>query len=292
MSATSFLRRHVPTAAFVAGIATLAFSGVLIADHARAVRETQDALPVAQRLPGLRHRLAVLRAQLEVADLEAAVRATPEEEQLRVHVLPDSAALESVLGTFELLRDQLTADGQLQSMSAIQAGEPEPVPGMEGLQSFPLTVSFSGTDQAAETLNLFMEIAGSLTVGDVLTSVETEKLLIATEEENPVAVTALEQFLAVSLLQYARNPERYEDLLARSFGSPDFLNRLHGILEASRLPAARFLLGGKFGGALEERHLWPLRFLTVDKSTLERTGDGQARLELRLMAYVRAQSAE
>lgn len=262
----------------------------LIADHAHDVRRTKELLPVAQRLPVLRNRLGVLRAQLEVADLQAVVRTSPAEEQLRQHVLPSSASFQSLLGAFEVLAAQLGIDRSIESMSSVQIGDAiaTDLPGLEKVQAVPVTVSFIGSPEGIRTVALFADMAGYLTVGDVLTPAQLDRLLTATEEENPAAVTALEQFLATSLLQYARSPERYEDQLAKSFAAPEFLHRLHLVLSSSDLPQARFLLGGAFGLALEQNGLWPLRFLTVDKSTLEFLDGGRQRLSLRLLAYVQA----
>ncbi len=263
----------------------------LIADHATEVRRTRELLPVAQRLPILRDRLTVLRAQLEVADLQAAVRTTPAEEQLHEHVLPESSSLQSLLGAFEALQDQLSADGHITNMSTVQVGDPQStdMPGLDGLSAIPLSVSFTGDAEGMRIVSLFVDMAGYLTVADALTPSELDRLLTTTEEENPTAVTALEQFLSTSLLSYCRTPERYEDQLAKSFSAPEFLHRLQTILGSSRLVQARYLLGGAFGLALEERGLWPLRLLTVDKSTIETLDDGSTRLSLRLMAYSRGQ---
>lgn len=288
MTLPSPLRRALLLFALLLGILCFGLGTFFIMDHARIVLRAEEALPDVERLTVLRHRVAVLKAQLEVADLEESVRGTAHLEQLRTNVLPREIRLEGLVGALELLRDQLIADRQLETMSDVQLGAVTNLPssGML-LQAYPLTVSFVGTKQALSTIGLFVELSGAVTVGDILSQGAIERLLTATEEENPAAVTAVEQFLSLSLLSYARSPERFDDLLAKSFLSPEFLRRLHVILSESKLSSARYLLGGAFGESIERQNLWPLRFLSLEKSTVETLGTGRHRLELRLIAYVR-----
>jgi hypothetical protein len=224
---------------------------------------------------------------MEVASVEEAMRGNPAQEQLRAHVLPAAPRLQSLLGAFDLLRDQMTHDGLLESMSTMQVGDPVPLHDAYGLSVQPMTVTFVGSEQGISTLTLFAEIAGDLTVADTLSSEEIDALLAATEAENPAAVTAVERFLSLNLLTYARTAQRSEDDLAKSFASPSFLSQLRTILERSRLSAARYLLGGAFGAKLEEHRLWPLQFLTVERSALDDLGGGRFRLALEMSAYLR-----
>ena len=78
------------------------------------------------------------------------------------------------------------------------------------------------------------------------------------------------------------------DELLRNFGSDSFAMSLEEVIQGSRLPQVRYLLGGTFGAALQEAGLWPLRFMTVDHTEVTPgPAGGLYTLSLSLSAYSR-----
>ena len=282
------LRRIVtePATACLAGCLLLAVSAYLVLLHARAIRAvTEVGIPTAQRLAPLENRLAVLREQVEAAEIQSALRTGAEEEAVRTSVLPARPDLDRIIGIFEVLRDALSDEGMVASMSTVDVGGSVAVD-EAGLSAYPVRVSFQTTDQGERILLKFFEIAGYLTVGDALTPREVDNITRMTETENPAAIPALEQFLSVPLLSYAREPKRYYEQLQRAFSSESFVREMDVLVDGSALPAVRHLLGGTLGLTLEERGLWPLRFLTLERVDVAREGAG-LRLSLELFAYGR-----
>ncbi|MBP9750780.1 MAG: hypothetical protein KBC95_02950, partial [Candidatus Peribacteraceae bacterium] len=188
---------------------------------------------------------------------------------------------------FDMLRDHLSGDGSVRSMSEVTVGEAAAAD-QPGVLATPVTVSFGVSREGLQSVLLFFELSGFLTVGDALTPLERERLLQLTEHENAAGLPALEDFLRTPLLTYARGSQAARDELTRNFGSDTFAQALEDIIQGSRLPQVRYLLGGTFGAALQEAGLWPLRFMTVDHTEVTPgPAGGLYTLSLSLSAYSR-----
>jgi hypothetical protein len=251
----------------VVGLLSLAFSGVLLTVHLRevtAVRET--ALPLLASLPPLERRLALLKEQVEVAELDAALKTGSVIERVRVSVLPQKTDLPRALASFEVLRVALEERGLLSTMSPIEVGKEAPY--REGTAGTPLTVEFKARGSGIRQILTFLRLAGLVTIGDALTPAEKNALILATEEENPAGIVALEQFFAADLFTYAREPRPFEEQLHRSLQSEGFLAAFRAATEASLLRDAKTLFQGPIGHAIEQRRLWPMEFLTIDRIEL------------------------
>jgi hypothetical protein len=226
---------------------------------------------------------------MEASQAQATLKGDSQEEVVRQAVLPAAADLARIITLFDLLRDRLSADGIIRDMSPVTVGDAVPTNDDRGLLVSPVDVRFRASKAGVESVLLFFELSGYLTVGDALTSSEREQLLTLTERENAAGLPALEEFLRLPLLTYARGAQAARDELLKSFGSTVFVQSLENVIKDSRLPQVRYLLGGTFGQALQDQGLWPLRFMTVDSTMIAPVDDETEDLTLHLSAYSRTE---
>lgn len=258
----------------------LALSGLLAMQHGVSVRTMQETgLPAAVALPAIEQRIVVIKEQAELAQFQASVSGGTEEEMLNVFVLPKEADIDRLLATFDVLFTHLKQKKQLVSFSAVEVGAAETI--ADDLSVLPITFSAELTDEGLSRLLLFIRTSGLLTIHDALRPEDTQRLLTLTEEENPAAITALEQFLSTDLLRYAKEPQGVDAQLLKSFSSETFTEDFHAILHASGISEVQQLLK-ELDPALRSNHLWPLRFLSVEHIETE----GNA-VRVRVKAYVR-----
>lgn len=288
LSLVSRLWTEPMTKCLTACFCLIAAAGIVLS-HVRAIRDVGEiGLPAAQRVTALEQRLEVLRQQVEATQAQAALKGDSQEELIRQTVLPSTAELAHVLSLFDLLRDNLAKDGLVRGMSEVTVGDAVAVPERTNVEASPIAVRFTVSRAGVDAVLLFFELTGFLTVGDALSPSEREQLLVLTERENAAGLPALEEFLRTPLLTYARGSQAARDELAKNFGSDQYVATLERIIQGSRLPRVRYLLGGTFGVALQDAGLWPLRFMTVDRTEITPAEDDAFELSLSLSAYSRA----
>ena len=230
-------------------------------EEVRTVRET--ALPLLASLPSLERRLALIKEQVEVTELDAALKTGSQLERVRVSVLPTEADVPKALATLELLRSTLESEGAVGSLSPIEVGKEKPRG--DGLAAVPLTFQLSARSAGLRRVLAFVRLAGLVTVGDALTASEKNALIRATEEENPSGIVMLEQFFSTDLFSYAAEPRPVEEQLKRSLQSEGFLTAFQQATETSLLKDAKDFFQGPMGPAMTRTHLWPMEFLAIDR---------------------------
>ena len=257
--------------------------------HAQAFRGMQEALPAAARIPALQARLSILGEQLEVAKVHAQLRSGSADEKIQHFVLPRELDIDRVMATVELIGTTTQKQKTLMHLSPVDIEEPEAFPMGEGktLIIHPLRFSAKVREEGLKEVLSAFDLAGALTIGDLLTSEYREALFQRTEEENPSAILSLEQFLSTELLSYARDPRPYEERLKKSYSSEAFLSTFQNIMRAPLISGAVRLLQSDFGAALERDHLWPLPFMTVNSVDVQEEPDGWYRAEFQILAYSR-----
>ncbi len=272
----------------------LGLSIQLLTLHVSDVRAMRDVgLPAALALPSIEHRMSVLKEQSEVAQLQASIVGDSTEEMLHMYVLPSDTATDRLLATLDTLTTELRRQGMLSSLSPIHTGDAISVEMMDAqkktatFSKIPVTFEADVTGKGLQTLFLFQNVSGLLTVSDVLTSDEQSALLRLTEEENPAAITALETFLGTDLLSYAQSPDLVENQLFKSFSSDSFTQTFHSLIGQSSLGSVASLLSGPIGHALQRDKLWPLRFLVPVDSAIRQIDTDQFHVALHWEAYNR-----
>ncbi|MDD4627875.1 MAG: hypothetical protein PHE68_00575 [Candidatus Peribacteraceae bacterium] len=254
-SSTSFL--------YSVGLMSLILVSLLLTAHVREVNAMRsETVPVLGTVSTLERRLAVLKEQVEVSELDAALRMGSQEERVRVFVLPAKTALDRAMTVFDLLRDDLTKRGLLGSMSAIEVKDTRTLDG--NLSATPFTVRFAVKRDGMQDIFSLVKLAGLLTVGDSLSRAEKTAMIRATEEENPAGIVALEQFFAADLAAYGHDNRSFEEQLQRSFASDSFRAMFRTILDQSILKDARTLFQSDLGSAIERGRLWPIQFMKLD----------------------------
>ncbi len=281
--------------AFAGGSLLLSLSVFLLHGHFQALKDMREyALPLAAELPPLERRDELLTQQIELSTLEASLRTDSMEEKLHVYVLPaDGKDFKRLLAFLESARTFLEKRKLLQSMSAIDVGEPGPVTfstevnGNSPLQSRTLHFSAVLRPEGRAQLLSILELSGMLTVGDVLSPENIKTLFSLTEAENVASIVPVEHFLSADLLGYINSPRLYDERLSQALSSEEFLSSFQGLLKSSQLPRVREFLTGDLGRALIAQKLWPVQFITVEKESLEELPDGWQRVDVTLNAYSR-----
>lgn len=256
----------------------IALSALLLSAHAKAVASMRETgLPAALRLMQIEKRAEVLREQNEAAQLQAALRTGTEEEILRLSVLPDDAAVDRLLPTLEVFFASLQEKGMLRAFPVVTVGDPvDHQFADKSWRTSPVQFTIITSEEGMAQFFSFIESAGMLTVSDLLSPQDIDRLLVLTEEQNPAAITALEQFLSSDLLRFAQSPRPFEDQLFAALSSPVFADELRSMLHQSARRAQLVLLSD-LAPVLRTKHLWPMRFLAMQGVTIERLTDGWLR---------------
>lgn len=277
-------------ALFIVGAFGFVIAGMLLVYHIREVRSVQEvALPLVLQLPSLEHRTALLKAQMDVAELHSIANAGSQEERVHVYVLPEGTDVTRTMTTFDAVRTEMRAAGTITDFSAITLQKRNPLPVDTGipLSSQMLSFSVTGNEQGIRQVLTLVNLMGVLTVGDAMRPEEVQLLLSKTEAENPVAVVALEQFLSTDLLSYARDPKAYEDRLLKSFSSESFATEFKSTIQGSLLRDAEQLLGTPLGMRLEREKLWPTQAATLENAKMEAINGAMQKLAVTLQMYSR-----
>lgn len=286
-----FVRRHRVNLLLGAGASSLALSALMMFAFTLQIREVKEvALPAAVSLTALEKRLAVLKEQTQLTELQAELGNSAQDEKVRMYVLPPRDEIDRLLQTFDVFLTRWQKQKGVTHVTPIAVGTATgvTVPGV----SEPLvatTVSFEAdvTEQGLADLLLFVGIAGDLTVNDAFSAAARNELLLRTEEENPAAVTALEQFLSTDLLAYVRDPGVTENRLLKAFASSDFADDLRRLIEMSDLPKAEKLFSKDILASMEDAKLWPVRMLRVRHVAVAPLTETQSHVAITLEAMAR-----
>jgi hypothetical protein len=260
-----------PIVLFGVGSGFMVITGILMHAHIQTIIQVRDiSVPIVGQLPRMERRLAALTQQVELTELHAVTRIGSQQEKVEVYALPEETNISRIVATFEVIRDVLTRDGLMSSMSPLDisaASKRE-----DGSVSRTISVEFAAHEDGLKTIMLLVRLSGLLTVGDVLTEEEVAILVDRIEQENPSGIIALEQFLTADLLRYAENSKTYEEQLKRSFSSTTFLNLFENVLRTSLLREVKILLRSDLGEILSGYKLWPLQLMAVEEVSI-RPGD-------------------
>jgi hypothetical protein len=271
--------------ALILGGVLMTLSLMLVVDLSRSIQHMRDvSIPLASQIPIFEKRKNILREQIDVAQLHAALQGGSQEEFIHMYILPSSPDLDRVLGIFDIFGDYLQQEGYATRLSPIHVGD---VFTGDDTQIHPLSFSWDLTENGVRLLQSLMDVTGVLSVSDVLMDTEIEQLLSASEKENPAGVISLEGFLSADLLRYARDSRSYEDQLRRSFTSPVFTNAFENILQNSRLRDIKMFLGGEVGQLLESNDMWPLRFMSLENAHIQHARTDLFTVEMTVYAHSR-----
>lgn len=278
-----------PRTRLLLSLMLLALSCTLIFLHGVRVRQMKEiGLPAALALPHIERRLDILKEQAEIMQLQQSVSVGSKKEQLHAYVLPTAPKIDRFLATLDALFDSLRRASTLTAVSAVRVGGTVPVSSVD--QHFtlmPVSFEVDVNEEGLRSLFLFSDISGLLTVGDALSHEEQALLLSLTEQENPAAISALENFLSESLIAYAHDPKQSQEQLLKSFSSESFAQALRTITRKSRLQEVTRVFNGDFLRAIDAQVLWPLRYLEVAKADIKDNGNNQFHVALTLLAYGR-----
>lgn len=265
-------RRHLRHPGLIlCGTLCLFAAASLGLEHVRAVEEVrQISVPLVAQLPQLERRLHVLSEQVELSELQSALRVGSQEERLHVYALPTDVDTDRTIALFEVLRLIFAERQQLTELTDLQFGERYPY--ADVLEAQMLSLKTVLHEDALQDLLSIIQVSGVLTIADALTEQERLLLLESTEQENPAGVVVLEQFLSTDLLDYALDPQAHEKRLTSSFASNAFTNALHNTLRSPMMNDARRVLGGRIGAVLKDQNLWPLPAMTLHRIHLKPGG--------------------
>lgn len=259
--------RLYPFFFFLIGTACLGFAAYLMVLHIRAIDAMRNvSVPIVGQIPALERKLASLQEQVDLTELNASTQIGSPEEQIRKFALPEQTDLGRLMAVFDIIREVFLRDGTVAEMSDVAVGETQDLG--NGLSAQKVSVNFALHEDAMRSILLLIRLAGLMKVGDVLTEQERGSLLASAEAESPTGVVALEQFFAVDLPEYARNPKLYEEQVLRSFTTPAFMSTFKNVMRTSLLRDTKDLLTSDIGSVLIDYKLWPLQIMAVDEVSL------------------------
>ena len=271
------------------GVCLLGVSKELITSHVQSVQDVQEiSVPLLAEVADLEMRSAVLKEQVELVELQSALRIGSHEERMHVYVLPTEFDLDRIVALFDVITLALEGKDYVSNVSGIEMGEEYKV--REGAYAIPVSMSLAVQEEGLnEILNLF-RIAGLITIADALNEEELDLLFARTEEENPAGVVALEKFLSTDLLEYALEPRPINQRLQRSFTGHAFMSALNSIMKESLLSDAREILGDHFGQVLKQQNLWPMPFIVFDEVITQPGGtEGWDKVSVKLLVHRRGE---
>lgn len=259
---------------FVCGIfLTVAACGILAA-HARLFSQKRDtAVMIGTQLPELASSVSLLAASVEAERLFAQQALAAREEQASVYILPESSP---VARSISLLQELSLAAG-----SVMQRAKFDSVPVDAGtIKTWKGIATFDGEFRAIANIITILGFSGDMMIRDVLSIEDQDVLLRVTESVAPLSLREAEDFLYLDLVEYAADPDSYEQRLFRDMPT-DVMQSLRVMLLDAGLARIRIGLGD-IAPVLLERKLWPMPLLRV--TGLQR--DGKSWL-VRLEAYSR-----
>lgn len=287
----SFVQRHRVNLLLGAGVTSLVLSAVMMHAFTLQIRDVKEiALPAAVALTPLEKRLSVLEEQTQLTELQAELGNSAQDEKVRMYVLPPADEIDRLLQVFDLFLTRWQKQKSVTHVSPLSVGTATGITLAGATEPLVATsVSFEAdvTAQGLADLLLFIRTAGSLTVNDAFSDDARHDLLMRTEEENPAAVTALEQFLATDLLGYVRDPGATENRLLKAFASSDFADDFHRLIETSSLPQVEKLFPKDVLASLDEKKLWPVRMLRIRNISIAPLTETQSHVSVTLEAIAR-----
>lgn len=277
----------------IAGGVSLALSGGLMYSFTQQIRDVKEtALPAALALPSLEKRLALLQQQADIGELQEALGTSSPDEKVRMYVLPPHDEIDRLIHTMDLFLGSWQKQRSVTHVTPLSVGTATGVT-LDGIKeplfATPIYFEADVTKDGLDRLMRFIHIAGFLTVDDAFDEAGRSTLLRLTEEENPAAVTALEQFLATDLLSYVRDPAAAERNLLRAFASDTFADSFRQVLDASELPKIEDLFSKDIAATMDDQRLWPVRMLRIKGLTVTPVTDDLSHVAISLEALSRGQ---
>ncbi len=269
------------------GFGALLLSGRLIADQVAMVRDVREAsVPLLAELATLERTAATLRQQVEVGQVQASLKTGSKLEYIEANILPAEYRLDQLIAFFDMLQF-LTAQSAEAEAVSVSFGEEVETP-YTSVSALPLELALQIPHESLSDVLLLLRMTGTLTVADVLSEEDLDRLLARTEAENPAGIVALEQFLSSDVLQYAMEPRAAEQALLKSFPSAAFRNDFAAFRSTSGLDNVETLLGKGVGAALDAQQLWPLPFMTVENLSLTAAENDTWHMTIQLYVYRRS----
>lgn len=276
-----------PLALLLLSVLLLVASGALIFAHVSAVDDMRDiGFAAALSAAAQEKRIAVLRQQVDITELNALTRSASSDELWRLYVLPAQDDATRLLAILDTLFLSLRARGLLTEVSPIEIGMPETE---DLLTRLPVRLSVSLTPEGLQEFLYFVDATGILSVGDVLTDSDRLMLLSLLEEENPATATALESFLSTDIVRFASREKQSTDELMSVIASDEIAAAVQDMLRHSRLQEVATFFRGSLGIEYVGRQLWPFRFLRVSRIHADFLSPSSVRIAVTLSAYGRRQ---
>lgn len=273
----------------VMGVLLLMASAGLITDQISVIRNVRRvAVPLVAQLPEMERRVNVLKEQIELTELQSALRSGSQEERMKMFVLPEKTDRDRTVALFDVFHSLLKQSGTMSDTSSFAFSDP--IPAEQGLTAKPLSIQYVIHHDGVRDLLQMIRLSGLLTIADTLTYEERKTLFERTEMENPAGIAVLEQYLSADLMDYVNEPRPHDEQLRRAFAGDAFRQELDDMLQGSFLRDAKRLFGGPLGKILQDRNLWPMPLMTVESVRLEPgSAEGWYRLDLVLHLYQRGQ---
>ncbi len=260
-------RQNLSVGAFLLGLTLAALATGILASHTRLFSQKRDtAVMVGTELPELKSSVALLRASVEAERYFAAEAGTAREEQASVFILPDNSPVSRTVSAMQELAAAIGTDGGLALDKLTFDAKPVDSGSVKSLAGHAV---LRGSYQGVGKLLAVLGFSGDMMVRDVLSVEVQEAFLRHVEAASPASLKAAEDFLYLDLVQYASDPDSFEQRMLRDV-SVDAAADIRAILLEGGLMQTRSALGG-VAQSLKKGEAWPLPLLSVTR--LSRAGD-------------------
>ncbi len=249
-------------------VAALLAAGMLLSVHMEYFTALRSqVLPAARQIPELEQRAALLREQIDQADVVGSVHAASLGEQVQAYVLPTDANAGRLARALEAVGDTLQKQNWVHNMRVEVGGVQDFGSGMV-LRT--VEVETAANEQGLQALLDLVDVSGTLSVADALPAALEHDLLQESEHGSPGDILLLQELFHMDLPTYVQNGADAMERLRGNIATPEMSNLLSQLENVSVLAGATRLLQGDTGTALGAKDLWPLPLTTIKHLTQEK----------------------
>lgn len=259
-------RQTLGVSCFTIGLLLIASACGIVASHARLFSQKRDtAVMIGTQLPTLKSTVAILAASVAAEQMFSSQALAAREEQASVYILPQSSPGPRVVSTLQELALALGKTGSLK----VEKLTFDPKFIDEGsIKKLPVHLTVRGSLQDVARLLTILGFGGDMMVRDTVSAMDQERFLHQVEASAPLSLSAAEDFLYLDLIEYAANPDGYEQKMLKDM-PVDIASALRANLLSAGLADVRSAFQG-MASSLRERNLWPMPLFDVQSVTRDK----------------------
>ena len=248
---------------FICGLVLCVASVGLLVAHTRVFSEKRNtAVMIGTILPELKTRVAILAANTEAEQIFEKNALTSSEEQAAIFVLPENPSGTRVARVLQQIVNSINKKTKADPVSISKISFAHNAANFGSIKTLSGSIMLSGNYQSVARLLQILFFSGDMMVKDALSGDIRDEILLAVESSAPMSLPAAENFLYMDFLQYASDPDGYENQMVRDMPARTAVEIKTALLESgvSRIRAAL----SPVASDLLDGNAWPLPLMRVD----------------------------